>query len=149
MTISCIAMRSDRPGVMLVPLENPRQTSAFDYAHQYGSESPKFCRAMAVAVGDYATTFVSGTASITASETRHLDDVRRQTVETLDNIEALIAADNFRGHGLAGFGANIGRSGLGPGVPQAARRLRPSAGDLRVALGRIAHDLRGGRYLPE
>jgi enamine deaminase RidA (YjgF/YER057c/UK114 family) len=107
-TISCIAMRADRPGVMLVPLENPRQTSAFDYAHQYGSESPKFCRAMAVAAGDYATTFVSGTASITASETRHLDDVRRQTQETLDNIEALIAADNFRGHGLAGFGATLG-----------------------------------------
>jgi enamine deaminase RidA (YjgF/YER057c/UK114 family) len=107
-TISCIAMRADRPGVMLVPLENPRQTSAFDYAHQYGSESPKFCRAMAVAVGDYATTFVSGTASITASETRHLDDVRRQTLETLDNIEALIAAENFSGHGLAGFGATLG-----------------------------------------
>jgi enamine deaminase RidA (YjgF/YER057c/UK114 family) len=107
-TISCIAMRAERPGVMLVPLENPRQTSAFDYAHQYGSESPKFCRAMAAVAGDYATTFVSGTASITASETRHLDDVRRQTQETLDNIEALIAADNFRDHGLAGFGATLG-----------------------------------------
>ena len=91
-----------------MPLENPRQTSAFDYAHQYGSESPKFCRAMAVAAGDYATTFVSGTASITASETRHLDNVRRQTAETLDNIEALIAAENFRGHGLGGFGAKLG-----------------------------------------
>ena len=107
-TISCIAMRAERPGVALVPLENPRQTSAFDYAHQYGSESPKFCRAMAVAVGDYATTFVSGTASITASETRHVDDVRRQTLETLDNIEALIAAENFRNHGLGGFGAKLG-----------------------------------------
>jgi enamine deaminase RidA (YjgF/YER057c/UK114 family) len=106
-TIGCIAMRSDRPDAVLVPLENPRQTSAFDYAHQYGSESPKFCRAMAVVAGDYATTFVSGTASITASETRHLDDVRRQTLETLDNIEALIGADNFCGHGLAGFGARL------------------------------------------
>jgi enamine deaminase RidA (YjgF/YER057c/UK114 family) len=107
-TINCIAMRPDRPGVMLAPLENPRQTSAYDYAHQYGSESPKFCRAMAVVAGDYATTFVSGTASITASETRHMDDVRRQTLETLDNIEALIAAENFRDHGLAGFGAKLG-----------------------------------------
>jgi enamine deaminase RidA (YjgF/YER057c/UK114 family) len=107
-TISCMAMRSDRPDAVLAPLENPGQTSAYDYAHQYGSESPKFCRAMAVAVGDFATTFISGTASITSSETRHLDDVRRQTLQTLDNIEALIAADNFRGHGLAGFGATLG-----------------------------------------
>jgi enamine deaminase RidA (YjgF/YER057c/UK114 family) len=106
-TISCIAMRHNRPGATLVPLENPRQTSAYDYAHQYGSESPKFCRAMAVAAGNYATTFVSGTASITASETRHPDDIRRQTSETLDNIEALIAADNFRNHGLGGFGAKL------------------------------------------
>ncbi|MGD0519324.1 MAG: dioxygenase [Thermoguttaceae bacterium] len=107
-TISCMAMRSDRPDAMLAPLENPGQTSAYDYAHQYGSESPKFCRAMAVAVGDFATTFISGTASITSSETRHLDDIRGQTLQTLDNIEALIAADNFRGHGLAGFGATLG-----------------------------------------
>ncbi|MGD0656047.1 MAG: dioxygenase [Thermoguttaceae bacterium] len=107
-TISCMAMRSDRPGAVLVPLENPAQTSAYDYAHQYGSESPKFCRAMAVAVGDFATTFISGTASITSSETRHLDDVRGQTLQTLDNIEGLIAADNFRNHGLAGFGATLG-----------------------------------------
>ncbi len=107
-TISCIAMRTERPGVVLAPLENPGQTSAYDYAHQYGSESPKFCRAMAVAAGDFATTFISGTASITASETRHLDDIRRQTQQTLDNIQALISAENFRSHGLAGFGATLG-----------------------------------------
>ena len=76
--LSCIAMRAERPGVTLSALENPKQTSAYDYAHQYGSESPKFCRAMAVAAGDFATTFISGTASITASETRHLRDSRRK-----------------------------------------------------------------------
>jgi enamine deaminase RidA (YjgF/YER057c/UK114 family) len=107
-TISCAAIRSERPDVVLAPLENPTQTSAYDYAHQYGTESPKFCRAMAVAAGDYATTFISGTASITSSETRHAGDIRRQTQQTLDNIEALIAADNFRAHGLSGFGANLG-----------------------------------------
>ena len=62
---------------------------------------------MAVAAGDFATTFISGTASITASETRHLCDIRAQTMQTLDNIEALIAADNFGSHGLAGFGATL------------------------------------------
>ncbi len=105
--LSCIAMRAERPGVALGALENPRQTSAYDYAHQYGSESPKFCRAMAVAAGDFAAIFISGTASITVSETRHISDIRSQTIQTLDNIEALIAAENFRGQGLAGFGASL------------------------------------------
>jgi enamine deaminase RidA (YjgF/YER057c/UK114 family) len=106
-TMSCIAMSSDRPDVMCVPLENPQQTAACEYAHQYGVQSPKFARAMVVAAGDAATTFVSGTASITASETRHLDDLQGQTQQTLDNIEALIGEDNFRGHGMPGLGATL------------------------------------------
>ncbi len=51
--------------------------------------------------------FISGTASITTSETRHIDDVKRQTHETLDNIGTLISSDNFRGHGFAGLGATL------------------------------------------
>jgi enamine deaminase RidA (YjgF/YER057c/UK114 family) len=106
-TMSCIALLSDRPDVLCVPLENPQQTAACEYAHQYGPQSPKFARAMVVATGDAATTFVSGTASITASETRHLDDLQGQTQQTWDNIEALIGEDNFRGHGLPGLGAAL------------------------------------------
>lgn len=106
-TMSALALVSQRDDVMLVPLENPQQTSAFDYAHQYGPESPKFSRAMVIAAGDFATTFISGTASITASETRHLDDVEAQTRQTLDNIAALVAEENFRDHGLAGLGVRL------------------------------------------
>jgi enamine deaminase RidA (YjgF/YER057c/UK114 family) len=106
--MSAIALASQRDDVMLVPLENPQQTSAFDYAHQYGPESPKFARAMVIAAGDFATTFISGTASITASETRHIDDVEAQTRQTLDNIEALVAEENFRRHGVPGLGVTLG-----------------------------------------
>ncbi len=105
--IGCLALRANRPGVALFPLENPLQTSAYDYAHQYGSETPKFVRAMAVATGELVTTFISGTASITASESRHDNSVEQQTHQSLDNIEALIASDSFRHHGLGGLEATL------------------------------------------
>jgi enamine deaminase RidA (YjgF/YER057c/UK114 family) len=107
-TISCIAMKADRPDIVLAPLENPRQTSSCDYLHQYGTGRPKFSRAMVVAADNAAMIFISGTASITASETRHHDDLKRQTQQTLDNIEALISSDNLRTHGLPDFGSTLG-----------------------------------------
>ena len=105
--IGCIALRANGPGVALFPLENPLQTSAYDYAHQYGTETPKFARAMAIATGQLVTTFISGTASITASESRHHDSVEQQTHQSIENIEALIASDSFGRHGLGGLGATL------------------------------------------
>jgi enamine deaminase RidA (YjgF/YER057c/UK114 family) len=105
--MSCIAVQTSRPDLLLIPLENPQQVSAFDYGAHYSPKSPKFARAMAVASGDCATIFISGTASITESETRHVDDVAGQTQLTLDNIAALISADNFGRHGVAGLGATL------------------------------------------
>jgi enamine deaminase RidA (YjgF/YER057c/UK114 family) len=106
LAIGCIAIRPDRPDVALFPLENPLQTSAYDYAHQYGKETPKFVRAMAVATGQLVTTFISGTASITAAESRH-DSVEQQTHQTLDNIEALIDSESFRCYPGLGRGATL------------------------------------------
>ncbi|MCX7426389.1 MAG: Rid family hydrolase [Planctomycetia bacterium] len=105
--MSCIALVTPRDDVRLVPLENPQQTSAFDYAAKYGPTSPKFARAMAVVAGSMATIFVSGTASITDSTSRHPDDVEAQTRQTLDNIEALISAGNFARHDMSGLGATL------------------------------------------
>jgi len=105
--MSSIAVSTDREDVVMVPLENPQQTSAFDYREHYSPRSPKFCRAMAVAVGDAATIFISGTASITDSETRYIDDAPGQTGQTLDNIEALISADNFKSHDMPKLGATL------------------------------------------
>jgi enamine deaminase RidA (YjgF/YER057c/UK114 family) len=105
--MSSIALVTDRDDVVLVPLENPLQTSAFDYDAEYGPESPKFSRAMAILAGECATIFISGTASITDSETRFAGDVEGQTQQTLDNIAALIGEENFRRHGLRGPGATL------------------------------------------
>ena len=100
-------LRANRPDVVVLPLENPLQTSAYDYAHPYAAEKPKFVRTMAVVIGKLVTTFISGTASITASESRHNHSVEQQTQQSLDNIEALIAPDNFQRHGARGLGATL------------------------------------------
>ncbi len=102
-----IALATDRDDVLATPLENPRQTSAFDYARSYSPQSPKFSRAMAVSHGADMTIFISGTASITSSESRHAGDAVAQTHETLGNIEALISEENLARHGLPGFGSTL------------------------------------------
>jgi chorismate lyase / 3-hydroxybenzoate synthase len=76
-----------------IPLENPRQRSAWDYPAQYGPNSPTFARAC-IESGPAQTLFISGTASIVGYETAHAGDVRAQTQETLRNIGAVLAAAN-------------------------------------------------------
>lgn len=107
LTVSCMAMQTDRPDVRLLALENPLQTSSFDYAPRFSPKSPKFSRAMAVNIGHYVTTWVSGTASILNSETVHVGDIEKQTEQTLDNIQRLISAENFSRHGMPGAGARL------------------------------------------
>jgi enamine deaminase RidA (YjgF/YER057c/UK114 family) len=110
--LSAMALATDRPDILAVPLENPRQTAAYRYGARYSPKSPKFSRAMAVTCGPYTMIFISGTASITASETRHVGDAAAQTRETLDNITALINEENLALHGLPGRGTTLGGIGL-------------------------------------
>jgi len=107
LALSCLALETRRSDVHLRALENPRQIPAYAYDARYSPQSPKFSRAVALRVGDHVTTWISGTASIVNSETRHPDGVEHQTEQTIDNIERLIAADNFARHGLAGAGARL------------------------------------------
>ena len=104
---SCLALETRRDDVFLLPLENPQQVPAYIYHPKYSPRSPKFSRAVALALGDYVTTWVSGTASIVDSESRYPGDPEKQTEQTIDNIERLIAADNFAAHGLRGAGAHL------------------------------------------
>ncbi len=101
--MSCAALTTKRKDVITVPLENPQQTSAFDYGTTYSPQSPKFARAAAVADKKSCLIFVSGTASITDSESRYIDDPEEQTNLTLDNIAALIDGSNLERHGIRGF----------------------------------------------
>jgi enamine deaminase RidA (YjgF/YER057c/UK114 family) len=110
--LGCIALATDRPEIVAMPLENPLQTSAFNYDPRFSPKSPKFARAMALSCGNFATIFISGTASIVNSETRHIGDVEAQTHQTIDNIEALISENNLRRHGLPGLGTTFDNMGL-------------------------------------
>jgi enamine deaminase RidA (YjgF/YER057c/UK114 family) len=110
--MSTIALATGRTDVLAVPLENPRQTSAYEYGGPSSPGSPKFSRAMALSCGGDTTIYISGTASITNSESRHPGDVVAQAHEALDNIEALMSEENFCRHGLPGRGTTPGRLGL-------------------------------------
>jgi enamine deaminase RidA (YjgF/YER057c/UK114 family) len=106
-SLSALAVIGEADDFVTVPLENPRQTAAYAYAPSYSPMSPKFSRGLALCHGADTTLFISGTASITNSETRHVGDVVGQTHETLDNITALIAEDNLGRHGLPGRGTTL------------------------------------------
>ncbi|MFP4057512.1 MAG: Rid family hydrolase [Candidatus Brocadiia bacterium] len=106
--MSAVALASDRRDLVVVPLENPLQTSAFRYAERYSPHSPKFSRAMAIVGRRNAAILISGTASIVESEVHHLGDVEAQTRQTLDNVEALIARENLQRRGIHGLGASLG-----------------------------------------
>ena len=76
----------------VIPIENPRQVSAFLYPIDYGPRPPTFSRAALAHPPGQEILFVSGTASIVGHQTVHLGDVRAQTAESLDNIVAVLAA---------------------------------------------------------
>jgi enamine deaminase RidA (YjgF/YER057c/UK114 family) len=111
LSVSAIALATERKDIVAVPLENPRQTAAYQYGAAYSPKAPAFARGMAVSCGNMATIFISGTASITHSETLHIGDAAAQTHETLNNIEALIGEENLGRHGLPGLGTSL--DGLG------------------------------------
>lgn len=111
-SMSAIALATQRRDIIAMPLENPRQVAAYDYGAVYSPRSPKFSRAMALSCGEYASIFISGTASITHSETRHIGDAAAQTHETLDNIAALISEENLARHSLPGLGTTLDSLGI-------------------------------------
>lgn len=78
----------------LVPLENPRQVSAWNYPAQYGPRAPTFSRAALAHPRGQELLFVSGTASIVGHETRHAGDVAAQCVESVRNLECVVQEAN-------------------------------------------------------
>jgi chorismate lyase/3-hydroxybenzoate synthase len=80
--VYCLAGRA--PGL---PLENPRQTSAFRYPRQYGVVAPSFSRAMLVSD---RLVMISGTASIVGHASRHPGNARAQLEETLTNLSNVL-----------------------------------------------------------
>jgi chorismate lyase/3-hydroxybenzoate synthase len=81
----------------VVPIENPRQVSAYAYPRDYGVRPPAFARGGRVQLGGTPYLLISGTASIVGHESRHVGDVGAQALEALDNVRAVIRnADCWR-----------------------------------------------------
>jgi chorismate lyase/3-hydroxybenzoate synthase len=96
--ISWLASR--HPGV---PIENPRQVSAWEYPREYGPVAPGFSRAMLVERPVQPLLLVSGTASVVGHESRH-DEALAQLDEALVNLEQVIG----RAAARIGLDADIG-----------------------------------------
>ncbi|MEJ1963038.1 MAG: pteridine-dependent deoxygenase [Gammaproteobacteria bacterium] len=89
---TCIGRRDGDPTVQVywlagrapgLPLENPRQVSAYRYPREYGPTPPSFSRAM---LASDRLVMISGTASIVGHASRHRGDVLAQLDETFTNL---------------------------------------------------------------
>lgn len=78
-------------------IENPRQISAYRYPPAYGPCSPSFSRAMHYhgQTHEEDHLFISGTASIVGHATVAPRDSMRQAIETIENLESLLAASGY------------------------------------------------------
>ncbi|HEY5763060.1 MAG TPA: hypothetical protein VIS73_07620 [Rhodocyclaceae bacterium] len=74
-----------------LPIENPRQVSAFRYPPDYGPRSPTFARAALLPLPGRPLLLVSGTASIVGHRTVHSGDLCAQLRESMANIAAVLA----------------------------------------------------------
>lgn len=75
-----------------LPVENPRQVSAYHYSRRFGPMPPCFARATLLREGDQAMLLVGGTASITGEESRHVEALEAQVGETLLNLASVVAS---------------------------------------------------------
>ncbi|MGJ8670854.1 MAG: hypothetical protein ACSHXK_15315 [Oceanococcus sp.] len=83
-------------------VENPLQTSAYEYPRDYGPNSPSFSRALQ----SQHQFFVSGTAAIRGSDSQHPENVDAQLQDIDCNLEALCASQQLQQpwHQLAQYG---------------------------------------------
>lgn len=73
----------------LVPIENERQTPAYNYSGEVlygGRKTPKFSRGKL----NEKELYISGTASILNQEVQHIGSIRKQTKESINNMNTVI-----------------------------------------------------------
>jgi len=144
-------------GHAAMPIENPRQVSAYRYPPQYGPASPMFSRATLAGADSGATLLLSGTSSIVGHRTVHAGDVVAQTRETLVNIRALLEEASRRVAGVRFAPEQLVykvylryardlhacavelRGALGPEVPIVYLRADICRSDLLVEIEAVGH----------
>lgn len=90
-------------------VENPRQVSAFRYPECYGPCSPSFARATVAPESVGGGVYLSGTASVVGHESRHPEDPKEQTWETIRNLEAVLEASAVPGATMRSLRAYLRR----------------------------------------
>ena len=86
-----------RPGI---PVENPRQVSAYRYPRHYGPQPPSFARAMLPPTAQQSPLLLSGTASVVGHASQHADALLAQIEETFANFDSLLGAARASRPGL-------------------------------------------------
>lgn len=101
-TLQVYWLSADRGGI---PVENPRQVSAYRYPREYGPQSPSFARAMLPPADSAMPLLLSGTASVVGHASQHIGELLAQVGETFANFDALLAEARRHQPSLpAGFG---------------------------------------------
>lgn len=72
-------------------LGNPRQIHAYEYPQNYGPRSPSFARASISRPETHSQLYIAGTASVVGHSSRHVGLPKEQTLETIQNLRALLA----------------------------------------------------------
>jgi len=101
-TVICF-LAAKRPGI---PIENPRQVSAYSYPAQYGPRGPTFSRALFTTWDDLGQLYISGTAAIFGHLSQHEGDAGAQAGETIINLRSVM--DEARAHGLVDASQDAG-----------------------------------------
>jgi len=80
-------LASRQPGTHV---ENPRQVSAYEYPLVYGPRSPSFARASLRQSISGSHLLIAGTASVVGHVSVHIGDPYKQTMEIIQNLNALL-----------------------------------------------------------
>jgi chorismate lyase / 3-hydroxybenzoate synthase len=80
-------LASKQPGTHV---ENPRQVSAYEYPLIYGPRSPSFARASLRSSTSESHMLIAGTASVVGHVSVHIGDPHKQTLEIMQNLNALL-----------------------------------------------------------
>jgi enamine deaminase RidA (YjgF/YER057c/UK114 family) len=105
-TIECMLVKQLNENLRIIPVSNPRQVNSFLYAqsvlkgappgNQIKNQAPQFERARLMTDGSTSRLFISGTASIIGQQTIGINDVKKQTLVTIDNLEQLTSNMNLK-----------------------------------------------------
>jgi chorismate lyase/3-hydroxybenzoate synthase len=83
-------------------IENPRQKQFVHYSEKWGPKPPVSARGTLLHSPQGDVIYIAGTASLVGEEVAHENDIKKQTIETLKNIEVLISNENLKNYNSEG-----------------------------------------------